>query len=173
MVQLTLSTIADTSQQQDAIAYLVDQFQKTRGVHVQLTNLDWEQAWSYLLTNALQGSGPHVSHIGSTWGTTLGAMEALRPFSSSDLKLLGAPDVFWPSLWRSSVRAGGERVWSIPWTAYTYLMVYRRDIFAKHGLDEEQALATRRMRIGTYFTFLLAPGQKSRPADPFGVLPRQ
>ena len=139
---ITSKTVSSSSLQLRAIEALLDEFKLQHGTQVKLTNFNWEEAWPQLLSIALNGIGPNVSLIGSAFGTTLGAMETLRPFSSKDLSTLGAPDVFWPSRWQSAARTSGERVWAIPWTSHTFLLVYRRDVFAQQGLDEKRAMAT-------------------------------
>ena len=142
MIEIEFSMITDEADELEGLRTLLQSFERNERLKVQLNNIGWEQAWSTLLVNALHSKGPHVSQVGSTWSNTLGAMEALRAFSASDLKTLDAPEAFVPLSWQSAALGSDERVWAIPWTAYTFILVYRRDLFAKAGLDENSALAT-------------------------------
>jgi len=142
MTEIDFSLITDDEDELEGMRSLLEPFESRGQIKVQLTGIGWEDAWSTLLVNALHSKGPHVSHVGSTWSNTLGAMEALRAFSASDLKDLGAPDVFVPLSWQSAVLGDDERVWAVPWTAYTFILVYRRDLIAKAGLNESTAFAT-------------------------------
>jgi multiple sugar transport system substrate-binding protein len=142
MTEIEFSIITDDEDEVERLHKLLQPFEHRQRLKVNLDCIGWEVAWSTLLVNALHGKGPHVSHVGSTWGTTLGAMEALRPFNQKDLVQIGAPDAFIPLTWQSAMRGGGERIWAIPWTAYTFILVYRRDLLAKAGVDESTAFAT-------------------------------
>ena len=142
MTEIEFSIISNEDDALELLSVLLQEFERRQRVKVKLTQMDWDSAWSTLLVNALHGKGPHVSHVGSTWGTTLGAMEALRPFSQKDLVQIGAPDAFMPLTWQSALRGGGQRVWAIPWTSYTYIICYRRDLIVEAGLDETTAFAT-------------------------------
>lgn len=142
MAEIEFSVIANADDETEPVHHIVADFSKQQQWNVNLSRIHWDDAWSTLLMNALHGEGPQVSHVGSTWGTTLGAMEALRPYSKKDLAQMDAPDVFEPVAWQSALRGGGQRVWAIPWTAYTYIICYRRDLISKAGLDETLAFAT-------------------------------
>ena len=142
MKEIEFSIIADTDLDAEPVHRIVADFSKQQNCRVNLSQIQWDDAWSTLLMNALHGEGPHVSQVGSTWGTTLGSMEALRPFSQKDLALMNAPGAFEPVAWQSALRGGGQRVWAIPWTAYTYIICYRRDLISQVGLDETSAFAT-------------------------------
>jgi multiple sugar transport system substrate-binding protein len=142
MTEIEFSIITDDEDELESMRMLLLPFEHRQRLKVNLSQIGWDDAWSTLLVNALHGKGPQVSHVGSTWSTTLGAMEALRPFTTSDLATLRAPDVFVPLSWQSAMRGGGERIWAIPWTAYSFILVYRRDLLAKAGVDESVAFAT-------------------------------
>jgi multiple sugar transport system substrate-binding protein len=142
MAEIEFSIITDDEDDLDGLRTLLQPFERSERIKVHLTSIGWETAWSTLLVNALHSKGPHVSHVGSTWSNTLGSMEALRPFTASDLAKIGAPNVFMPLSWQSVMHTGGERVWATPWTAYTFILIYRRDLLEKAGLAESTAFAT-------------------------------
>ena len=137
MVEIEFSVITDEPDGADIFSPLLKEFEAQHPIHVHLRTMTWEQAWPNLLQFALYGKGPDVSHIGSTWSNSLVMMNALRPFAPHEVAALGGPDAFVPSVWQ-----GGERVWTIPWTAYTHVVCYRRDLLKRAGVDEQTAFET-------------------------------
>jgi len=55
---------------------------------------------------------------------------------------MGGAKAFLPATWQSGVLFGDDRVWSIPWTGYTYVVCYRKDLLAESGIEEESAFGT-------------------------------
>ncbi len=45
---------------------LLDEFQQIRKVQIKVEQMNWDNAWSKLLSYALLGRSPDISHIGST-----------------------------------------------------------------------------------------------------------
>ncbi|MEW5871514.1 MAG: extracellular solute-binding protein [Chloroflexota bacterium] len=121
---------------------LLKNFEAQHKVQVRLKLMEWEKAWPELLTFALYGHGPDISHIGSTWAGSLIAMNSLRPFAPREIAALGGAEAFLPQTWQSGVLQGQPEVWSLPWTSFTFLLCYRRDILQKAGIDEITAFAT-------------------------------
>jgi multiple sugar transport system substrate-binding protein len=125
---------------------LLDRFERDTRLKVNLHVLTWENAWSELVRVGLYGDGPHVSEIGSTWLSEFAGMGALRPFSSQELVHGISPEQFLTSAWASVMVSGGtgapDTVWALPWVADTRLIYYRPDIFARAGIDPQQAFQT-------------------------------
>ena len=48
-------------------------------------------------------------------------------------------DVFVGPAWQSATMYGDDRVWSIPWSSFTFLVHYRRDHLKAAGVSEEHA----------------------------------
>ncbi len=136
---LTFSVIGEPS---TYLLKLLDEFQQIRNVQVNVEKMSWEEAWPKLLSYALSGKGPDVSHIGSTWASSLIAMNAVRNFSQRELDGMGGAQAFFPPAWHSVRLHGDDRVWSIPWSSFTFLVHYRRDHLKAAGISEEHAFDT-------------------------------
>ena len=112
---------------------LLENFERENRVSVKLTILPWDSGWSALVKYALYGNGPSVSEIGSTWLPSLAGMETLAPVSSAQIARMGGEDAFLQPIWQSAFI--DKKLYGIPWFADTRLIYYRRDLFAKAGLD--------------------------------------
>lgn len=124
-----------------ANALNLDAFQRQSHIEVQHEQYDWANAWQQILSVALYQKGPDVSEVGSTWLDNLGDMNALRPFSPSELRSLGGEAAFLPNTWHHLLSSGGLVV-SIPWTVDTRLVIYRQDWLAKANVDPQSAFQT-------------------------------
>jgi len=119
---------------------LLDEFQQIRNVQIKIEQMDWEDAWAKLLSYALSGRGPDVSHVGSTWVSSLVGMNAVRRFSAQEVEAMGGAKVFVDPAWQSATV--DDSVYSIPWSSFTFLVFYRRDHLKSAGIAEEQAFDT-------------------------------
>lgn len=142
MIEIELSTIPDADVDLQVMKELLAEFTDQTGVHVKLQTMTWGTAWTDFITIASHGKGPDVSHIGGTWVSSLAIMNALRPFSLADIALMGGEKAFLAPTWQSSTLDTDERVWAIPWTGYTYVICYRRDLLGPLGLDNDAAFGT-------------------------------
>ena len=106
------------------------------GVHLQI--LQWTHARSELVNYTLFRDTPDVSDLGSTWSGGFIAMNALRPYLSSETKLIGAEDSFLPVVWNSGKTADGE-LFAVPWSVDLRNIYYRKDHFERAGIDEVSA----------------------------------
>jgi len=136
MLDLELSLIGDPS---PTLGRLLDQFQRQNNLKIHLKVMQWDSAWTELLACALYDRGPDVSHIGSTWPGSLIGMNALRPFTEAEIGSLGGQEAFLSQAWKSGGILGQPGLWSIPWTAYTFVLCYRRDLLAQAGIPESSA----------------------------------
>ena len=141
MVDLTFSHMLASSTPQ-LLEMVIKEFAAQTGIHITDIPLDWNDAWTDLIRFALYNNGPEISEIGSTWVGDFVAMNALRPFSSSEVASLGGADAFIPSIWQSVMVAQQAQVWSIPWLIDTRLLYYRRDLLEQAGINPQQAFAT-------------------------------
>ncbi len=139
MLELELSLIGDPN---PALAPLLEAFQAQHHIRVKLRNMTWENAWPELLTFALHDTGPDISHIGSTWAGSLVAMNALRPFTPAEVKAWGGAEVFLDACWQSGMLRDQAQVWALPWTSFTFILCYRRDLLQKAGVDEASAFSS-------------------------------
>lgn len=140
MIEIELSYIWGNDD--PTYAVLVEEFSQQYGVKVRLRRFDWTTAWADLFTMASQGHGSDVSSIGSTWVRTLAKLDALRPFKSSEIAQIGGTSAFIEPSWQGAKIFGDERIWSIPWMGWMYVVCYRKDIFQEMGIDPSKAFAT-------------------------------
>ena len=132
------------------LSRILEEYEAQHGVHVRLSTMSWDQAWSNLVTFALYGKGPDVSHIGSTWSSSLAVMNALRPFAPREIAALGGSGAFITSAWRSAAPDGDKQIWAMPWLADTYIVCYRRDLLKRAGVDERTAFGTAETMAKTF-----------------------
>ncbi len=136
MVEIEFSMIPDTEEDVHAMTSMLEDFERLTGVKVRLRTMRWSTAWTDLLTIASRGAGPDVSHIGSTWVSSLAAMNALRSFRLVEVQEMGGARAFLPSTWQSVLLDGDDHIWAIPWTGYAYMICYRKDIFLENGITD-------------------------------------
>lgn len=118
---------------------LLDQFESEHRCRVRVKMIQWETGREELIQFALYGTGPAVSEIGTTWCPSFIAMQALRPFTPSELAALGGEAGFFPSSWQSCKLLDDNRMWAIPWLASVRFLYYRKDMLQKAGVDEKTA----------------------------------
>lgn len=121
---------------------LLAEFEARYHVHVHVTLLSWENAWTQVVKYALYGDVPAVSEVGSTWVASLATMNALRPFTSQEVTALGGESAFLAAAWQSGMLQHDPTLWAIPWLAETRVIFYRRDLLEKAGVDESTAFHT-------------------------------
>ena len=122
-------------------------FESRHFTRVRHQAMEWATAWNLVLQFGLYQKGPDVSEVGSTWLENLSDMRALRPFSVSELYHMGGETAFISNAWvqdtsTPAAYAAPRKVNSIPWTINTRVILYRRDLLAKAGIEEKGAFAT-------------------------------
>jgi multiple sugar transport system substrate-binding protein len=120
----------------------VSEFEDRSRVRVRHNRLNWDTAWHDLLQVALHFKGPDISEIGTTWLGSLIGMQALRPFNTQQIKLLGGSSAFAPSCWQSCTSPEEAQVLAIPWYLDLSLILYRRDLLHKAGINAATAFQT-------------------------------
>jgi ABC-type glycerol-3-phosphate transport system substrate-binding protein len=142
MVAIEFSAIPDAQEDYELLIELLADFKKQTGIEVKFTRMEWADAWSHLINISTHGQGADISHVGSTWVSSLVSMNSLRPIPPHLITKIGSEESFVHSAW-ASVMMEGERVpWAIPLSAYTYAIAYRHDLLSEAGLDGVTAFAT-------------------------------
>jgi multiple sugar transport system substrate-binding protein len=141
MTTIEFSLIPDAEADYQTVARLMQDFKSETGIEVRLKRMEWDDAWPQLIGIATQGQGVDVSHVGSTWVSSLMNMNALRPIPSHLVSKIGSEQAFVHSTW-SSVVAEDRSVYGIPLSAYVYIVAYRKDLIGKAGLNPVTAFAT-------------------------------
>ena len=141
-MELNFLTIADAPEDLQTLRALLAVFERDQQIQISFRRVSWDRAWQALLMEAVEGKGPHVSQIGSTWVATMAMLEALRAFKAEDVAAIGGTTHFLPAAWETVKFVNRPEVWAIPWSIYTFVLYYRQDILAKAGIDPAQAFAT-------------------------------
>ena len=141
-MELNFLMIADTPEDLQPLRGILASFEREHQLQLSLRRVGWERAWQVLLMDAVEGKGPHVSQIGSTWVATMAMLDALRVFSANEVSAIGGPSHFLPASWDTVKFANRPEVWAMPWSIYTFVLYYRRDLLEKAGLDPATAFIT-------------------------------
>jgi ABC-type glycerol-3-phosphate transport system substrate-binding protein len=149
MIEIEFSMIPDSEQDTEIISKMLDDFRSRNQINVQVHKMTWGEAWPVLLTTASHGKGPDVSHIGSTWVSSLVIMNALRPFNAMEVAATGGSQAFVAPAWQGGIVEGDTRIWSMPWTSYFYVICYRKDLLQKAGIEENAAFSKLESLLGT------------------------
>jgi ABC-type glycerol-3-phosphate transport system substrate-binding protein len=142
MTSIEFTAIPDSDTDFELQQELLASFHKQTGIAVKLTRMDWNNAWQQLINISTHGQGADISHVGSTWVSSLVSMNSLRPIPSHVIARIGSEDSFLHSTWESVMMAGDPHPWAIPLSVYTYAVAYRRDLLSQAGLDGATAFAT-------------------------------
>ena len=142
MTTIDFSLIPDTDTDYQTVERLMAEFKRESGVDVRLQRMDWGNAWAQLIGVATQGQGVDISHVGSTWVSSLMTMNALRPIPSHLVNKIGGDQAFVHSTWSNVVAENDRNVYGIPLSAYVYIVAYRRDILNQTELNPVTAFAT-------------------------------
>jgi ABC-type glycerol-3-phosphate transport system substrate-binding protein len=110
------------------------EFKRETGIDVRLKRMEWGNAWPQLIGIATQGQGVDISHVGSTWVSSLMTMNALRPIPTHLVNKIGGEQAFVHSTWTNVVAEDDRNVYGIPFSAYVYIVAYRKDLLAKRSL---------------------------------------
>ncbi len=140
MIEIEFSTIHNDENDLASIRALLDEFQATHtNIRVRLTKMLRGTAWPELMNISSAGRGPDVSHVGSTWISSLVGMNALRPFRPNEVALVGNEHTFIPSAWQDTRLVGDNTIWAMPWNSFLYVIFYRKDLLARAGIDSSSA----------------------------------
>ncbi len=142
MVEIEFSYIHDFEHDPQIWAAFMDEFRVRQGVDVHLRRMDWDTAWVELFSFASNDRGPQVSHIGNTWVSGLARMNVLRPFKPDEIAEVGGAWDFMAPNWETGILPNDKRVWAIPWTAWLYVICYRKDLLEQVGIDPSEAFGT-------------------------------
>ena len=151
-MELNFLTIADLPEDLQPLRGLLASFEREKQIQISLRRVGWERAWQSLLIEAVEGKGPHVSQIGSTWVATMAMLDALRVFNANDVAAVGGAPRFLLPAWESVKFADRPGVWAIPWSIYTFVLYYRRDVLERAGIDPVTAFVTMTAMRETFVT---------------------
>lgn len=142
MTTIEFSLIPDAETDYQAVSQLMADFKRETGVDVRLKRMEWDNAWPQLISIATQGQGADISHVGSTWVSSLMTMNALRAIPNHLVNKIGGAQSFVHSTWTNVVAEDDRLVYGIPLSAYVYIVAYRKDLLQQAGLNLVTAFAT-------------------------------
>lgn len=142
MTTIDFSLIPDANDDYEAIVRLMSSFKRETGIEVNLKRMEWGDAWPQLISISTQGQGADISHVGSTWVSSLMTMNALRPIPAHLISKVGSDQAFVHSTWANVVAEEDRQPYGIPLSAYVYVVAYRKDLLKKAGLSGSTAFAT-------------------------------
>ena len=110
-------------------------------VNVFITMPEPGMMWEEIIRIVLYKQGADIGEVGSTYIESLKGMDALRPFTAEEVLSFGGDKAFVKSMLEAGRDSEG-RLWAIPWRTDSRVIFYRRDIFAKAGINEAGAFLT-------------------------------
>jgi ABC-type glycerol-3-phosphate transport system substrate-binding protein len=142
MTTIEFSLIPDADLDYQTFEHLMSAFQRETGIEVHLKRMEWNTAWSQLIGIATSGHGADISHVGSTWVSSLMTMNAIIPLHRNLIARIGGEQAFVHSAWSNVTAEVDRNTYGIPVSAYLYIVAYRKDLLEKIGLDAASAFAT-------------------------------
>ena len=142
MAAIEFSLIPDAEADYLTIEQLLSGFKRETGVEVHLKRMEWSNAWGQLISIATQGQGADISHVGSTWVSSLMTMNAVSPMPKNLIAKVGSDQAFVHSAWSNVTAEEDRNTYGIPLSTYIYIVAYRKDLLAKAGLQSNTAFAT-------------------------------
>ena len=142
MTSIDFSLIPDAEAGYETIVRLISAFKRETGIDVNLKRMEWGDAWPQLIGISTNGQGADISHVGSTWVSSLMTMNALRPIPAHLISKIGGDQAFVHSTWANVVAEADRQPYGIPLSAYVYIVAYRKDLLQKAELNSSTAFAT-------------------------------
>jgi len=142
MTTIEFSLIPDADADFEIINHLMADFKRESGIDVHLSRMDWGNAWGQLISIATQGQGADISHVGSTWVSSLMTMNAVTPVSRNLIAKIGGEHAFVHSAWANVTAEEDRHTYGVPLSTYIYIVAYRKDLLEKAGLNSGTAFAT-------------------------------
>ncbi|OGO72057.1 MAG: hypothetical protein A2Z49_09355 [Chloroflexi bacterium RBG_19FT_COMBO_56_12] len=142
MIEIEFSVIEDAEGESAYLNEILDEFRTRHAVRVHIRPMSWSQGWPDLFEIAMNGKGADVSHIGSTWISSLVAMNSLRSFSAREQAAMGGAEAFSTPVWRSAILGDDPQVWASPWMSYFYMVCYRDDLLRQAGIEGKDAFGS-------------------------------
>lgn len=141
MDEITFSIFNHSVAASAQMTRLLKQFEQEENIRVRLEVIHWGMGWQRLVEMGLYHLGADISEIGSTWIMDFVRMEALRPYSTDEIREITGEQRFFEAAWAGGVSGQPDKrvIWAMPMAGDARAIFYRRDWLAKAGVDEEVA----------------------------------
>jgi len=119
-------------------ALLADFHRAHPAITVRVDALPWSAAHEKLLTAFAGDATPDLAQLGNSWMPEFGALGALAPLDA----WVAATPALQPTDWFEGIWATNvvdHQLLGLPWYVDTRLLFYRRDLFARAGIDQPPA----------------------------------
>jgi multiple sugar transport system substrate-binding protein len=128
--------------EQEAIPHitdLLDRCQQQLGFTIDPEFVGWNAVWHELVNISIYHRDIHVAEVGTTWLESLVAMNALRPFSPTEIARLGGKSAHLPITWEGTSLNG--QVWGVPLRSDVRVIWYWKDMLEEAGVAPDTAFA--------------------------------
>ncbi|NLB63628.1 MAG: extracellular solute-binding protein, partial [Fibrobacter sp.] len=109
------------------------------GIKVNVTVVDWGNAWARITTAATTQNGPDVIQMPTSWTAAITEMGSLLALDSL-LHTIGGAQKFPPAMMQYSQPRGSDSITSLPWFVDVRPMFYRKDVLAKVGINPRKII---------------------------------
>jgi ABC-type glycerol-3-phosphate transport system substrate-binding protein len=147
MEELNLSIYGDQPSVLEGAFF--DEFNRKHSVKVNVQRSAWKETWPKMLDFAIHGGGPDISQIGAIWTSSLVAMDVLRPINPREIAADFGDSVFYPTAWHNTLASESNNSWAVPFTTFTYALIYNRDLLRKAGVNEAGAFSSPEAMVDT------------------------
>lgn len=130
MKQVELSIVVD-----DESEYILNDL----GIDAHIIPMHWETYWKEILNIALFKHGADVSQVGAPFTGAVVSMNALRPFKTREIAMVGGVESFLPASWQTTQIHGESSVWAMPFVSDVRTIYYWRDMLEKAKIDDQIA----------------------------------
>ncbi len=110
--------------------------QKYPHINVRMKIHTWSTVWRLIMKAVKTNEGPDIFQLGSSWVKTLAYLGGLLDISKW-VKELKKKEFFSPLTTQTEESLKDEKIYSLPWFVDVRTLFYRKDIFKKAGLKEE------------------------------------
>lgn len=139
MIEIEFSVMEAGPGDANKLLSLMEAFEKQYNIRVKLTGITWTHGWAEVAKFGVYGHGPDVSSVGTTWIGSLASMQALRPFTPQQVRVLGGAESFFKSSWQTALFPNDPTPWAIPWLGDTLVFYYWQESLEKAGVQDFKA----------------------------------
>jgi multiple sugar transport system substrate-binding protein len=135
MQEIGFSILEGHPGESDALLPLMEEFENTHDIHVNIVPIPWADAWAQNVKFGIYGNGPDVSAVGVSWIGSLASMQALHLFTRTEINALGGADAYIDSIWKVGQLINDSTIWAIPWLGDVRVIYYWKKALEQAGIE--------------------------------------